>query len=71
VEGDARLLGQYLDRPDLADRRDDRVEQRANFRRLALKMMVEVMASTGVRLVAIRELATASRAAPQCRPVQR
>jgi hypothetical protein len=70
MERDARLLGQHVDRADVANRRDDRVEQRANLRRLSREMMLEIVAATGVRLVAIRELPTASLAPPQRRPIQ-
>jgi len=71
VEGDARLLRKHLDRPDVLNRRDDRVEQRTNLRGLSREMMVEIMTATGMRLIAIRELATAPLTSPQRRRIQR
>jgi len=71
VKGDAGLLRQHLDRPDVLNRRDDRVEQRANQRRLSREMMVQIMTATGMRLIAIRERATAPLASPQRRLTQR
>lgn len=65
MEGDARLFGKDLDWADFANRGDDRIEQGANARWLSGKVMLQVMTPTGVRLIAIRELAAASLASPQ------
>lgn len=58
-----------LDGPDLANRRDHRVEECANLGRLSDEVMVEVVATAGVRLVAIGEFPTAPLASPEGRPV--
>lgn len=65
MEGDTCLFGKDLDWADLANRGDDRIEQGANPRWLSGKVMLQVMTPTGVRLIAIRELAAASLASPQ------
>ena len=65
VERDACLFGKDLDWADLANRGNHRVEQSANPRWLSGKVMLQVMTPTGVRLIAIRELAAASLASPQ------
>ena len=48
VERNPGLLGKDLDRTDGADGRHDGVEERANFRRLAGEMMLEVVAAARV-----------------------
>jgi hypothetical protein len=70
VKGDSRLLSENLDRPDIADRGHHRIEERADFGRLSREVVLEIVPAAGVRLVAIRELATAPLAPPQRRRVQ-
>ena len=65
MECDPRLLGEDINRTNLTDRGNDRIEQRANPLRLPGKMTVEVMGATRMRLIAVREYATASLAPPQ------
>jgi hypothetical protein len=65
VERDAGLFGKDLDWTDLANRRHDRIEQCTNLGGLSGEVMLEVVTTAGVRLIAVRELATAPLAAPQ------
>ena len=65
VERDARLLRKNLDRPEVANCGHHRVEKRANFCWLALEVVCEIVAPARVRLIAVREFAAASLAAPE------
>ena len=71
VERDARLLRKNLHRTNRADRGYHRVEERTNLRRLSFEVVREVVAPARVRLIAVREFAAASLAAPQRRSAQR
>lgn len=64
LERDATFLGDDRDRSNVANCIDNRIEEGANRPRLAFKMIVQVVAPARVRLVSIRELPTASLAAP-------
>jgi hypothetical protein len=64
VKGDAGLLGKHVDGADVPDGGDDGVEERADLRRLAREVMLEIVATARVRLIAVRELSAASLAAP-------
>ena len=48
VERDAGLFGEDLDRTNLADRRNDRIEQRADLRRFPREVMLEIVAAARV-----------------------
>jgi len=65
VEGDAGLLRQDSDGAALLQRGEERFEERPDLGGSALEVAVEVMAATGVRLIAVRERAPAERAGPQ------
>jgi hypothetical protein len=60
-------LGQPLPKlgVDVLDRGNDGVEERTDLGRLSREVMPEIVAPACVRLVAVRELAAASLAAPQ------
>ena len=65
---DPRLLGQDSHRANRPDCRDDVVEQRPDRRWLAAEVVGERVPAAGVRLIAIREDASAFPASPQTRP---
>ena len=64
VEGNPRFLGKDLHRPDVADGRHHGIEHLADARGLAREVVLQIVPTAGVRLIAIRELATAPLAAP-------
>lgn len=65
LEGNSRLLGNDGHRAKGSNFCCEALVERANFCRLALEMVFEVMPPAGVRLVAIGEHAAASWAAPK------
>jgi hypothetical protein len=71
VKGDARLLRQYLHRSNVANSRNNGIEERTNRRRLVREVMLEIMTAARVRLIAVGELASAPLAPPQGWPRQR
>jgi len=60
-----RLFGQDAHRADRPNGRDDGVKQQADFRRLAMKMALELVPTAGMRLIAIRKLTAALAATPE------
>lgn len=65
LESDPRFLRKHGDRPVLSGDREQFVEDRADFGRLALEMRRERGPAAGVRLITVREPPPAIRAAPQ------
>ena len=65
LKRDARFLRQHADGAEGIDGVDDRIEERANVRRLSAKVCFEIVRAAGVRLIAIREFSPALRATPQ------
>jgi hypothetical protein len=65
LEGDPRFLRENLDRPVLLRDRQQFIEDGAHVRRFIVKMGSERGSPAGVRLISIRELPPAIRAAPQ------
>src|SRR5262249_33221273 len=61
------FLGQHAHRSDRFDARHDGVVELPYLRRLPQKMVREIMTPAGVRLIAVREHATALGAAPERR----
>jgi len=65
LKSDPSFLRKYPNWTNLAKSGNDCVEERADLRRLATKMMGEVMSTAGVRLVAVRETSPALFALPK------
>src|SRR6185436_8227727 len=65
LKGDPRLLRHDPDGPNGLDDGDKAIEQRADFRRLAGEVMLEVVRGTRMRLIAVGELPSAIAAAPE------
>lgn len=70
VKCDAGLFRKHFHRPDGANGGHHGVEQCANLRRLPGEMVREIVTSTGMGLIAIRELTTAACASPERRTIQ-
>src|SRR5450432_2192092 len=66
LKSDAGLLRQDSHRADGPQRRDDVVVERSNLRRLAPKMIGQMVAAAGVRLIPVRELTSTLLAPPEC-----
>jgi hypothetical protein len=56
LQSNARLLWKDAHGSQSANRPDDMIEQRSNFRPLAAEVMPEIMSPAGVRLVSVREV---------------
>ncbi len=66
LKRDPGLFGQNPHRANGAQRGDDVVIERSNLLRFVAKMIGQLMAAAGVRLIAVREFTSAFWAAPQC-----
>jgi hypothetical protein len=65
LKSDPGFLGQNTDRSKRADGRNNVIEQRAELRPFTAEMMREIVAATGVRLIAVREKAPALATLPK------
>src|SRR5215207_4984829 len=65
LKRDPSLLGQDAHRAEGLDRDNDMFEQRTDLRPFAAEMVVELVATTRMRLIAVREIATALIATPE------
>ncbi len=64
LESDARFFRQDANRADGAQRGDDAVVERSNLRRFVAKMIGQLIAAAGVRLISVREFTSALPATP-------
>jgi hypothetical protein len=68
LKGDAGLFRQDPNWSDGSNRCHDVIEKCPNLRRLSPKMIGQMIAAAGVRLIPIREFTSALLATPQCGP---
>ena len=67
LKGDASFLWKDNDRPTGPDRAADRLEERPDRAILTSKVVGQIVAAAGMRLIAVGEAALASRTLPEWR----